>query len=240
MLSQGKYEEAIDEFKDLLKINVNDPIVVKHLINCLFKYGLYLDDGFTPDYKKAAQCYEKIIELDKNNTKAWYNLGILSFKQKKYEKAIEFYNKSLKINPKDKYVLYNMGLLYEDIKDYVLSLSYYNRSLKIDPSFSYAIQGKRESERMLKMSNESDTDLESINFHSFPKDFVDKLKRLIKISSEIKIEDIGIILHLNKEDVLNLIILWAEKFEFKINGDFLVLNESKLDNFLTYLANYEI
>ncbi len=186
MLSQGKYEEAIDKFEDLLKINVSNPNVIKHLINCLFKYGLYLDDDFSLDYKKAAQCYEKIIELDKNNTKAWYNLGILSFKQKNYEKAIIFYNKSLKINPKDKYVLYNMGLLYEEIKDYVLSLSYYNRSLKIDPSFSYAIQGKRESEKKLKISNESDTDLESINFHSFPKDFVDKLKRLIKISSDRK------------------------------------------------------
>ncbi len=126
------------------------------------------------------------------------------------------------------------------MKDYKRSQSYYNQSLNIDPSFRYAIQGKRESERMLKILSESDTDLESINFHSFPKDFVDKLKRLIKISSKIKIEYIGTILQSNKEELLNLIILWAEKFDFKIDGDYLILNELKLDNFLTYLANYEI
>ncbi len=133
-----------------------------------------------------------------------------------------------------------MGLLYEDIKDYVLSLSYYNRSLKIDPSFSYAIQGKRDSEKMLKKLSKSNADLESFNFHSFSKEIIDKLKRLIKISLKIKIEHIGTILKTNKEELLNLIILWAEKFDFKIDGDYLILNESKLDNFLTYLANYEI
>jgi len=223
-----------------LKKNAKNPNAKNHLINCLFKYGLYLDDDFTPDYEKAAHCYEEIIELDKNNVKAWYNLGIIHFKQKKYEKAIEYYNNALKINPKDKYVLYNMGFLYEEIKDYGLSLSYYNQSLKIDSSFSYAIQGKRESERMLKELSNSNADLESFDFHSFSKEIIDKLKRLIKISSKIKIEHIGTILKSNKEELLNLIILWAEKFDFKIDGDYLIVNESKLNNFLTYLANYEI
>lgn len=158
MLSQEKYEQAIEKFKQILKKNAKDPKVRKHLINCLFKYGLYLDDDFATDYEKAAQCYAEIIDLDEKNSKAWYNLGIIHFKQKNFDKAIEYYKKSLEIKPNNKYVFYNLGLAYEAKEDYKLSLSYYKKSLEIDPFFDYAKKGKQDAENFLKALGTTDSD----------------------------------------------------------------------------------
>ena len=150
LISQGKFEHAIEIFKSILKKNPENFKAKEEFIACLFKYGTKLDDDWVPDFDKIANCYEELILLDQKNSVAWYNLGIAYFNQKKFNKAIDCYNKSLKIQPDNKYVLYNLGLLYQEMEDYDSSLKYYKMTLKIDPEFRYALDGKKEVKKILK------------------------------------------------------------------------------------------
>ena len=49
--------------------------------------------------KNAIDCYEKVLQIDPNNTNAHYNLGITAYELKELKKAIGFYKKTIEIQP---------------------------------------------------------------------------------------------------------------------------------------------
>ena len=48
---------------------------------------------------EAIECYDKVIEINPEDEKAWNNKGITLAEQEKFNKAIECYNKVIEINP---------------------------------------------------------------------------------------------------------------------------------------------
>jgi tetratricopeptide (TPR) repeat protein len=48
---------------------------------------------------KAAECWEKCLEINPNYADAYHNLGRIAFQKAKYEKAVELWRKAVGINP---------------------------------------------------------------------------------------------------------------------------------------------
>jgi len=166
---EEKFEVALKILNDLYITNPTSFDVKKALIEVLFEYGAYLNDEWNEEYDKAVDCFNKIIEMEPDNYKAWYNLGIAHFHLKKTEEALKAYQRALEIKPNYEYVLYNIGLLYETQKgDLKKALSYYEKACKLNEKFTYAFQALNDVRKKLDSleliaSNENQLDSNSEN-----------------------------------------------------------------------------
>ena len=61
------------------------------------------------NYEECIKYYNKVIELNPNNTYAYYNIGLTKIKQKNYEDAIKYFNKVLELDPKEEGAYYNIA-----------------------------------------------------------------------------------------------------------------------------------
>ncbi|MGQ4876919.1 MAG: tetratricopeptide repeat protein [Promethearchaeia archaeon] len=227
---EEKYEDSIKILEDLLKEHPNSDEIVKKLIETLFEYGGYLNDSFIMEYKKAKSCFEKILELEPNNYRAHYNLGIALFNLENFDGALKSYYKALEIKPDYKFCLYNIGLVFEAKADLNKALEYYQKALNVDPNFTYAIQAVNDIRNQIKMlKKEGFIEKEKVSLD------IDEIKNLFRISKKIKIDHLRELLKLNMKDLLHLLINWGEEYQFQIDGDYLIINKNTVKKFLNDL-----
>ncbi|TFG22675.1 MAG: tetratricopeptide repeat protein [Promethearchaeota archaeon] len=138
-----RYEESIEILKNLFKKNPQSEELKKELINVLFSYGFYLSDEFVMEFEKAIKYFNKILEIDPNNYRAIYNIGIAHFNMGDMNNAMRAYNTAIKIKPDYKHCYYNIGLIYEVKENFKEALKFYKKALEIDPKFIYALQAKK-------------------------------------------------------------------------------------------------
>ena len=96
--------------------------------------------------------FKKILEIEPDNYRAIYNLGISYFNIGKIDKAMKAYNDAIKIKPDYKHCYYNIGLIHEVMNDFQKALKFYKKALEIDPKFIYALQAKKIVEQKLDSS----------------------------------------------------------------------------------------
>jgi tetratricopeptide (TPR) repeat protein len=137
-----KFKDAINLLEELFKKEPNSEEVKKALLETLLSHGGYLNDEFVSEHEKAIACYEKMIEIEPESYRAFYNLGISYFNLGNIEKALESYNEALKINPDYKYCYYNIGYLYENVGELEKALNFYEKALNLDPNFIYAMTAR--------------------------------------------------------------------------------------------------
>ncbi len=66
-----------------------------------------------------------------------------------------------------------------------------------------------------------------------------KLKTMLKVSSRLKLKMMRTALELEKESFNNQIFEWAKKFEFTIDGDYMIINKETISAFLNHLKSLE-
>ena len=137
-----KYKDALNLLEELFKKEPDSKEVKSALLDTLLSHGGYLNDEFVTEHEKAISCFEKMIEIEPRNYRAFYNLGITHFNLGNLEKALESYNEALKIKPDYKFCYYNIGYLYENEGELEKALDFYDRTLKIDPGFIYALNAR--------------------------------------------------------------------------------------------------
>ena len=151
---EEKFEEALQILNELFLNEPASTAIKSALIDILFEYGIYLNDDWVEDFEKAVDCFTRIIELDTQNYKAWYNLGISYFRLKRTKKSLEAYEQALKINPNYEYVYYNIGLVFEILKeDFKSAIKYYEMALRLNENFTYALQALRDVRQKLEHLN---------------------------------------------------------------------------------------
>lgn len=64
-----------------------------------------------------------------------------------------------------------------------------------------------------------------------------KIKRMINVSARIALDRMQNALKMEKKDFDEKIFEWAEKFDFTIDGDYLIINEDKVSDFINALDN---
>jgi tetratricopeptide (TPR) repeat protein len=94
-LSNGADENYEGAIKDLEK--VIELAVEKHEAWCDLG-GTYMA---MKDYKRAAQCFQKAVDVDGTCHEAWMGKALAAYFNKEQKAALEFLNITLKLNPKN-------------------------------------------------------------------------------------------------------------------------------------------
>lgn len=180
---EEKFEEALNILRSLNQSKKHSDEIKNLLIKTLFDYGNHLNDEWICDYERAIEVFKEIIQLDHNNYRAWYNLGISYSNLNKTEDALSAYNKALQIKPDYMYCYYNIGLLYEIQKENLeIALQYYEKALSYNNNFTYALQAARDIRQKLEYLHISESDFKETsiickncgNFNRIGAKFCDK------------------------------------------------------------------
>jgi len=223
------FEAAIKILEESYERFPNSEEVKKELLKTLFEFGIYLSDEFNSRFEESINQFKRLIEIDQNNYRAYYNLGISYFNIGLFEEALKSYNKALEIKPDYTYCYYNIGLIYEVRNDLKRALEYHQNALKVDPQFRYAQQAVKDIREQLD---------EHADFEENPEIFnerLEQLKSLFKISKRVKIDLIQEILKISKSELINLMISWGAKYQFILDGEYLEINKEQLALFLDNL-----
>jgi len=220
------FEAALEILEVSFERFPNSEEVKKSLIKTLFEYGCYLSDEFNSRFEESINYFKRIIEIEPNNYRAYYNIGISYYSIELFEEALKAYKKALEIKPDYAYCYYNIALIYEANNDLKRALEYHQNAIKIEPSFRYAIQAVKDIREQLDQQSDCQKNSETLN------ERIEQLKSLFKISKRVKIDLIQEILKISKSELINLMISWGEKYQFMLDGDYLEINKDHLSLFL--------
>ena len=218
------FEGAIKILEDLYQ-QQPDFDVKNNLIDALFAYGGYLNDYYVLEYDESINFFKRIIELDSENYRAHYNLGIAYFNLNRFEEALNAYKIALSIKPDHKHVYYNIGLLHEKTENLENAIEAYEKALEIDPNYIYAMHSLKAVRLNLENSVKPKSKPQEI------KDTIEKLISLLSMSRRVRFDMIQEILKVNKETLLQIIINWGKKNYCEIDGDYLNINKESLTQF---------
>lgn len=187
--------------------------------------------------QEAIAIFQRIIELDPENYKAFYNLGITYENLEMFEKALKNLKKALEINPEHKFSYYNIGLIYETQERLEDALGFYNKALEIDPKFLYA-RHARNAVRDLIERNENSGEKKKSSLKKDLRNFglrfeeIEQLKTLLKMSEKVRIEMIKEMLGLEQKSFYDLLLYLGNNYDFVIDGDYLIIHKEGLGTFL--------
>ena len=145
-----EFEKAIEILEKINNENPDCQDIKKSLIETLFSFGGNLNDAtFHNDFSKANEVFERIINLEPDNYRAHYNLGIAFFNIGDINNAKNSFEKALEIKPDYKFCFYNLGLIYEEVEKLDKALEYYEKALEIDYNFIYALTARSQVRQKL-------------------------------------------------------------------------------------------
>ncbi len=71
------------------------------------------------------------------------------------------------------------------------------------------------------------------------KEQIKKIKTMLKVSNRLKLKMMRTTLNIDKKIFNNLIFEWAKKFNFTIDGDYIIINKDTSSAFLHHLESLE-
>lgn len=102
------YDSAIFHLKNYLKKETDYQIMIQVLM--ILGY-IYVKKN---DYKKAKIYFDKVLQLDFNNSKAYAALGYIYYQLKDYNEAIKVLKKAIEIDEKNATAHNSLGYIYAD------------------------------------------------------------------------------------------------------------------------------
>lgn len=128
MHDAGKYDEAINLYKSILKENPSNVVALYELSFTLFAKGDY--DGAIKNSTEGTKYRSKY------NSLFYLNIGSALDNQGKSEDAINTYRKGMQIDPKYYLLPFNLGLAYYRSSLLDSARIQYQRALQLNPSHS--------------------------------------------------------------------------------------------------------
>ena len=209
------YTEAINLLERAYKEHSSSNRLKTSLIDLLFEFGGLQNDELVANYNEAVVIFKRITQIEPKNYRGHYNLGIALQNLNQFDEAIEAFQTAISIRPDYYFCYYNIGLVFEEKKDAFKAIENYEKALKIEPDFRYAKQAISELREIV------DNNPERENFS--------ELKTLMLMSHKVRIDLIQEILKISKTELINLLVKWGEKFNFELDGDYLIINKDTLD-----------
>lgn len=120
----NRHQEAIDAYRQALKIRPNDAKVWCNLgaaFNTLKRHDEAIDG------------YRQALKIDPADAVTWNNLGNAYGDLKRHDEAIEAYRQALKIRPDYAEAWCNLGKTYTDLKRHDQAIETYRQALTIRP-----------------------------------------------------------------------------------------------------------
>jgi len=148
LASQGKYEEALKCFDEILKTSPADA-------DAWCNRGLTLK--LWGKYEEAIECYDKALNIAPRNLTAFCNKSAVLDQQGKHEEAIELCDRALEIHPKSADLWNNKGLALRHQGKNEEAIRCYDKALEIDPLYPLAWKNKVAALEASGKSEESKT-----------------------------------------------------------------------------------
>jgi tetratricopeptide (TPR) repeat protein len=124
-LQEKKFEEAIETFEFLTKLDEAEDVYWSNLGLCYFS---------TKDYRKAIEVYEKSLNLNSHVSSRWLNLGLCFEAIGEYVKAVKAATSAIELDPLNISYLNFLADLYLKIPNKVKAEEVLEKILEIDPT----------------------------------------------------------------------------------------------------------
>lgn len=127
-LSQGKYNEAIIRFREVIETNSKD-----------WQSWFFLGEAYSKVdlNNEAKECFQKVLFLKKDSAETYFNLGELFFREGFYSQAIENYRKSLELNPEEIENYLRLSECYKQSGEIKNAIVYLEKVIAIAPKKEY-------------------------------------------------------------------------------------------------------
>ena len=128
LLKKGDFNNALNAFKDVIKIKPDD-------IESLLNIGIILYRN--KEFSEAIEYLNKIIEIDENNADAYFYLGSCYEELKNLDKAIYYFKIAVNKNPNNYFWYYKLAKILYNLGNYEESIKYFRLALDLNPLDSY-------------------------------------------------------------------------------------------------------
>jgi len=141
--NQGKYEEALRCFDNVLETEPDDPTALTYK-------GIALAD--LGREKESMEIFNNLLEIAPNDHALLNNKAQALTRFGKLDEAIELYDKSLEINPSYDKAYFNKGLIFQGQKKFDESIQLFDKAIEINPNYEKALILKNFAEIRKKLS----------------------------------------------------------------------------------------
>ena len=125
----------------LIYSDMKNPIAIQYFNNAKNirpdvlnpNYNIAMFYQNTGQYEDAKKAYRKLIELNNQYEKAYYNLGYVYLFQDSLDLAIQMFTLAIKTLPYYQDAYYNRGLCHEKNNNIMMALKDYKQSINLDP-----------------------------------------------------------------------------------------------------------
>lgn len=122
--NKGMIDEAIEKFKEALRIDPEDIKTHYNLGNA------YADKGMLDE---AISTYKKALEIHPGFIDACLSLGMLYLDTGMIDEAISLYKQAVKAHPDDSFLCFHLGEAYAMNEQYKEAITEYNKAISINP-----------------------------------------------------------------------------------------------------------
>ncbi len=158
LFAQKRYEEALEEYQNILKANPALYIINRNIGNCYYELedydsaikhyesvleeepdsedilitlgNIYLEKG---ELEKGLTYFQKIDEEKIKNPLTFYNIGTSFFNKGEIDKAIYYYSQAISLNPDLADAYYQLGLCYINSNEKVKAKENLTKFLELEP-----------------------------------------------------------------------------------------------------------
>ncbi len=123
-MAEKKYEEAIRNFQEALKINPKNAVA----LNMIGIAYLNLNN-----YEQAKKYFERSSRADKKYPSAVNNLGMVYYHQKNYKRAIREYQRAVLVDPQQPGTHANLGFAYYNTNKMIEAATEFQKAIELDP-----------------------------------------------------------------------------------------------------------
>ena len=132
-LNEGRLNEAIELYSQCIE---SGSLSKKNLIVAYNDRGNAY--GRKGEYALALEDFNKVIELNPEDSDAYYNRGLTHKNQQDYDHAIEDYSRAIKLNPRYVNAYNNRGNVYGRKSDYKAAVTDFNHTIFLSPDHASA------------------------------------------------------------------------------------------------------
>ncbi|MDH5181660.1 MAG: tetratricopeptide repeat protein [Gammaproteobacteria bacterium] len=130
---EGKYEPAVNELEQALRIEPN------HIeANYMLGYLLHKQKK----YAAALERFNKIIQLKPNRKDIYVSRAITYSAMRRFDESLQDFALELSKNPKNHRIYLNRGNVYTMKRQFDLAMEDYNKALKLKPDYAKAFRAR--------------------------------------------------------------------------------------------------